>query len=111
MQNASSLPSSGRPLGLPLPLAELLIVVTGFFATVSVDGAMEITERVFLQGYTVAGALQRMQEELRLEQLTRGYIAAEPVQTARASWSDVPRVGQSRTRLSQGSRGLADGSR
>ncbi len=104
VQHASSLSSSGRACGPSLPLAELLIVVTGFFATVCLDGAMEVTERVLLHDYSVASALHRMRGELGIERLTRGYIAEEPILTANTSWSDVRWVGQSRTGPPRGSR-------
>lgn len=70
-----------------VPLAELVIVATGFLGILCLSGAMEVTERVLRQGYSITGALERMRGEIGVERLSRGYVAEEPLLLANSDWN------------------------
>ena len=70
-----------------VPLAELVIVAAGFLGILCLSGAMEVTERVLRQGYSIAGALERMRDEIGVERLSRGYVAEEPLLLADNEWN------------------------
>ena len=77
----------GRSFGGWIPLAEVVIVAAAFFGIVCLDAAMEVASRVLFQAYSIAGAVERMEGEARLERLLRGYVAEEALLRADSEWS------------------------